>query len=212
MRTASAAAKPYQGDSSEFYLITGNIYADQREPWYSRRLVQLIPDESFRHSDTERLSRSDEVLKLKNFKKDAPLKLFKSTNQERYEHGVQRSHSRQDKEQAQDLKSMITTSNHKLMIEVKDYEHKTKVEVKDGYTRFQHHEQYEHVGPEVTRSQEGKRLQDDDKRLCLVDDLKEVQDSHNKSSLYRTSSSLKSMITTTYSQDNIKKTNLRAQD
>ncbi|GJY43464.1 retrovirus-related pol polyprotein from transposon TNT 1-94 [Tanacetum coccineum] len=41
---------------------------------------------SFRHSDTERLSQSDEVLKLKNFKKDATLKLFKSTNQERYEH------------------------------------------------------------------------------------------------------------------------------
>ncbi|GJT87533.1 hypothetical protein Tco_1069250 [Tanacetum coccineum] len=38
---------------------------------------------SFRHSDTERLSRSDEVLKLKNFKKDATLKLFKLTNQER---------------------------------------------------------------------------------------------------------------------------------
>ncbi|GKB25377.1 hypothetical protein Tco_0864778 [Tanacetum coccineum] len=31
---------------------------------------------------------------------------------------------------------------------------------------------YEHVGPEVTRSQEGKRSQDDDKRLCLVIDLK----------------------------------------
>ncbi|GKA38595.1 hypothetical protein Tco_0731146 [Tanacetum coccineum] len=70
---------------------------------------------SFCHSDTERLSRSDEVLKLKNFKKDATLKLFKSTNQER----CSRSHSRQAEEQAQDLKSMITTSNHKLMIEVK---------------------------------------------------------------------------------------------
>ncbi|GKB55629.1 hypothetical protein Tco_0911815 [Tanacetum coccineum] len=35
---------------------------------------------SFRHSDTERLSRSDEVLKLKNFKKDATLKLSKSSN------------------------------------------------------------------------------------------------------------------------------------
>ncbi|GKE15223.1 hypothetical protein Tco_1422800, partial [Tanacetum coccineum] len=48
---------------------------------------------SFRHSDTERLSRSDEV--LKNFKKDATLKLFKSTNQERNEHvgpEVTRSH------------------------------------------------------------------------------------------------------------------------
>ncbi|GJT06543.1 hypothetical protein Tco_0841005 [Tanacetum coccineum] len=40
---------------------------------------------SFRHSDTERLSRSDEVLKLKNFKKDATLKLSKSSNQEWYE-------------------------------------------------------------------------------------------------------------------------------
>ncbi|GJZ69714.1 hypothetical protein Tco_0633264, partial [Tanacetum coccineum] len=68
---------------------------------------------------------------------------------------------------------------------------------KDGYTRFQHQEQYEHVGPEVTRSQEGKRSQDDDKRLCLVDDLKEDQ-VHIQVKLYGTSSSLKSMITTTY--------------
>ncbi|GJW43489.1 hypothetical protein Tco_0072288 [Tanacetum coccineum] len=43
---------------------------------------------SFCHSDTERLSQSDEVLKLKNFKKDATLKLFKSTNQERVLHRV----------------------------------------------------------------------------------------------------------------------------
>ncbi|GKB37811.1 hypothetical protein Tco_0882753, partial [Tanacetum coccineum] len=41
---------------------------------------------SFRHSDTKRLSRSDEVLKLKNLKKDATLNLFKSTNHERNEH------------------------------------------------------------------------------------------------------------------------------
>nr|GEW22983.1 retrovirus-related Pol polyprotein from transposon TNT 1-94 [Tanacetum cinerariifolium] len=45
---------------------------------------------------------------------------------------------------------------------------------KDGYTCFHHQEQYEHVGPQVRRSQEGKRSQDDDKILCLVDDLKEV--------------------------------------
>ncbi|GKG03837.1 hypothetical protein Tco_0314224, partial [Tanacetum coccineum] len=30
MRTASAAAKPCQGNSLEFYLITDNIYTDQR--------------------------------------------------------------------------------------------------------------------------------------------------------------------------------------
>ncbi|GJS87737.1 hypothetical protein Tco_0770373, partial [Tanacetum coccineum] len=63
-------------------------------------------------------------VKLKNFKKDATLKLFKSTNQER----CSRSHSRQAKEQAQDLKSMNTTTIHKLMIKVKDYELKTKAE------------------------------------------------------------------------------------
>ncbi|GJW65297.1 hypothetical protein Tco_0117181 [Tanacetum coccineum] len=42
--------------------------------------------EVFRYSDTVRLSRSDEVLKLKNLKKDAIFKLFKITYQERYEH------------------------------------------------------------------------------------------------------------------------------
>ncbi|GJU79804.1 hypothetical protein Tco_1282169 [Tanacetum coccineum] len=50
------------------------------------------------HSDTERLSRSDEVLKLKNFKKDATLKLSKSTNQEWYEHvGPEVTRSQDDK-------------------------------------------------------------------------------------------------------------------
>ncbi|GJT30761.1 retrovirus-related pol polyprotein from transposon TNT 1-94 [Tanacetum coccineum] len=53
---------------------------------------------SFRHSDTERLSRSDEVLKLKNFKKDATLKLSMSTNQEWYEHvGLEVTRSQDDK-------------------------------------------------------------------------------------------------------------------
>ncbi|GJW90200.1 hypothetical protein Tco_0167753 [Tanacetum coccineum] len=43
------------------------------------------------------------------------------------DHRCSRAHSRQSKEQAQDLKSMITTSIHKLVIEAKDYELKTKV-------------------------------------------------------------------------------------
>ncbi|GJV02372.1 hypothetical protein Tco_1335941 [Tanacetum coccineum] len=52
----------------------------------------------FCYSDTERLSRSDEVLKLKNFKKDATLKLSKSTNQEWYEHvGPEVTRSQDDK-------------------------------------------------------------------------------------------------------------------
>ncbi|GJW64049.1 hypothetical protein Tco_0115933 [Tanacetum coccineum] len=78
--------------SSKFYTSAGN-------PVKEILLKLNLPDHrklkdggevkefqrSFRHSDTERLSRSDEVLKLKNFKKDATLKLFKSTNQEREE-------------------------------------------------------------------------------------------------------------------------------
>ncbi|GKA74931.1 hypothetical protein Tco_0781309 [Tanacetum coccineum] len=103
MRTPSAAAKSCQGDSFEFYLITGGN-----------------PDGG----------RSDEVLKLKNFKKD-------------------------------------------------------------DYTSFQDQEKYEHVGLKVTSTQDGKRSQDDDKRLHLDDDLKKLKD-HMHVKLKGTSSSLKS--------------------
>nr|GEW76154.1 hypothetical protein [Tanacetum cinerariifolium] len=85
-----------------------------------------------------RLSLSDEVLKLKNFKKDTLSKLFKLSNQERYEQvgpkvtsaqggkdykmakryyawlmisRCSRSHPIQAKEQAQDQKFMFTTTN-----------------------------------------------------------------------------------------------------
>ncbi|GKA54494.1 hypothetical protein Tco_0753443 [Tanacetum coccineum] len=59
----------------------------------------------------------------------------------------------------------------------------------------------------VGRSQVHKvaRSQDDDKRLCLVDDLKEVQ-VRIQVKLNRTRLSLKSKITTSCSQDNVKKT------
>ncbi|GJY53308.1 hypothetical protein Tco_0444972 [Tanacetum coccineum] len=129
---ASAAAKPCQGDSSELYLITANIYTDQR----GTVAIATVFDEVTKTLSSISLIITNlnlQVLptigaadsrRLKNFKKDATLKLFKSTNQER----CSRSHSRQVKEQAQDLKFMITTSNYKLIIEVKDHEHKTKVE------------------------------------------------------------------------------------
>ncbi|GJV52548.1 hypothetical protein Tco_1448289 [Tanacetum coccineum] len=50
----------------------------------------------FRYSDTTHLSRSVKVLKLKNFKKDATLKLSKSSNQEWYEHVGPEGASSQD--------------------------------------------------------------------------------------------------------------------
>ncbi|GJY09891.1 retrovirus-related pol polyprotein from transposon TNT 1-94 [Tanacetum coccineum] len=82
---------------------------------------------SFRHSDTERLSRSDEVLKLKNFKKDATLKLFKSTNQER----CSRSHIHikvKVKGMCSSLKVKITTtySQEEEKKEIQVCEHKNE--------------------------------------------------------------------------------------
>ncbi|GJU64472.1 hypothetical protein Tco_1246307 [Tanacetum coccineum] len=44
---------------------------------------------------------------------------------------------------------------------------------------------YEHVGLEVTRSQEGKRSQDDEMRLCLVDDLKKFKITFLSSQRYK---------------------------
>ncbi|GKA64874.1 hypothetical protein Tco_0764581 [Tanacetum coccineum] len=51
-----------------------------------KKMTKRAKKSHFRYSDTARLSRSVEVLKLKNFKKDATLKLSKSSNQEWYEH------------------------------------------------------------------------------------------------------------------------------
>ncbi|GJR22821.1 hypothetical protein Tco_0971348 [Tanacetum coccineum] len=62
-------------------------------------------------------------------------------------------------------------------------------------------------GHKVTRSQEGKRSLNDEKRLCLVDDLKEAQ-IHIQVKPIRTCSSLKLKIIMPYSQDEVKKTNL----
>ncbi|GKA28541.1 hypothetical protein Tco_0714786 [Tanacetum coccineum] len=71
-----------------FYILAGNpvkeILLKLNLPDHSIKVKEF--QRSFRHSDTERLSQSDEVLKLKNFKKDATLKLFMTTIKKRYEH------------------------------------------------------------------------------------------------------------------------------
>ncbi|GJU75643.1 hypothetical protein Tco_1272713 [Tanacetum coccineum] len=84
----------------------GRLYTSAGNPVKEILLKLNLPDhrilkdggEDFRYSDTERLSRSDEVLKLKIFKKDATLKLSKSTNQKWYEHvGPDVTRSQDDK-------------------------------------------------------------------------------------------------------------------
>ncbi|GKC42249.1 hypothetical protein Tco_1059971 [Tanacetum coccineum] len=42
-------------------------------------------------------------------------------------------------------------------------------------------EKYEHVDPKVTSTQDGKRSQGDDKRLCLVDDIKKLKITYKSS-------------------------------
>ncbi|GJT32774.1 integrase, catalytic region, zinc finger, CCHC-type containing protein [Tanacetum coccineum] len=56
LRTASAAVKPCQGDSSKFYLITGSTYTDQRRTVV---LATLFNESEQRHF---RLSITDEYL------------------------------------------------------------------------------------------------------------------------------------------------------
>ncbi|GKB58951.1 hypothetical protein Tco_0915137 [Tanacetum coccineum] len=90
--------------------------------------------------------KSDEVLKLKNFKKDATLKLSKSTNQERYEH----------------------------------------------------------VGPEVASSQDGKVSRW--RRDCAWLMISRCSRSQCQIQVQGTSSIQKSMITAKYSQENAKRT------
>ncbi|GJT77844.1 hypothetical protein Tco_1044569 [Tanacetum coccineum] len=62
---------------------------------------------------------------------------------------------------------------------------------KDEYTSFQDQEKYEHVGLKITSTQDGKRSQDDDKRLYSAHDLKKLK-YHMQVKLKGTSSSLKS--------------------
>ncbi|GJY59042.1 hypothetical protein Tco_0458934 [Tanacetum coccineum] len=76
-------------DQIDNFLKERRFYTSAGNPVKEILLKLNLPDHRILKDggeDTECLSRSDEVLKLKNFKKDATLKLFKSTHQERYEH------------------------------------------------------------------------------------------------------------------------------
>ncbi|GJX76490.1 hypothetical protein Tco_0323301, partial [Tanacetum coccineum] len=102
----TATGKEYSNPLIADDLLKIIFYTSAGNPVKEILLKLNLPDhrilkdggEDFRYSDTERLSRSDEVLKLKNFKKDATLKLSKLTNQEWYEHvGPEVTRSQDDK-------------------------------------------------------------------------------------------------------------------
>ncbi|GKD82119.1 hypothetical protein Tco_1348958 [Tanacetum coccineum] len=141
MRMASTAAKPYQGDSLEFYLVILMVAAigSRQVKIQSHMLIldrqndKVLKSNNFKEvSVTLILNVFLEVTELKNFKKDVLFKLSRPRNNNSMGMSVQKSKV-----------------------------HKT-----------------------ATRSK------DDDKRLCLLDDLKEVQD-HIQVKPIRTSSRLK---------------------
>ncbi|GJR09676.1 hypothetical protein Tco_0792328 [Tanacetum coccineum] len=98
-----------EGSTQGYPLVSVEVlrfYTSAGNPVKEILLKLNLPDhrklkdggKDFRYSDTERLSRSNEVIKLKNFKKYATLKLSKSTNQEWYEHvGPEVTRSQDDK-------------------------------------------------------------------------------------------------------------------
>ncbi|GJY25190.1 hypothetical protein Tco_0399916, partial [Tanacetum coccineum] len=91
-----------------FYTSAGN-------PIKEILLKLNLPDHRILKDGGE-VKEPQERCNIKAFQDNISRKVFKITF----------SHSSQDKGTSSSLKSMITTSNHKLMIEVKDYELKTK--------------------------------------------------------------------------------------
>ncbi|GJU55983.1 hypothetical protein Tco_1229697 [Tanacetum coccineum] len=73
MRTASTTAKPYQEDTSEFYLITSSIYTDQRGTVVFPMMAAA------------RRGRRQSV-KVKELQDKRILKAFNLSYQEKYEH------------------------------------------------------------------------------------------------------------------------------
>ncbi|GJS21270.1 hypothetical protein Tco_0449902 [Tanacetum coccineum] len=110
-KTELTLEQTQQGVSDEVLVIPMVAAAGSRQVKIHSHMLILDRHINFCYSDTVRLPGSDEVLKLKNFKKD-------------------------------------------------------------GHTSFQNQEKYEHVSPKVINTQ------DDEKRLCLVDDLKRSSSSH----------------------------------
>ncbi|GJW29188.1 hypothetical protein Tco_0046063 [Tanacetum coccineum] len=105
----------------EFYLITVDpqrirrFYTLAGNPVKEILLKLNLPDHRILKDGGE-VKEPQERCNIKAFQDNISRKVFKITF----------SHSSQDKGTSSSLKSMITTSNHKLMIEVKDYELKTK--------------------------------------------------------------------------------------
>ncbi|GJZ05692.1 hypothetical protein Tco_0539485 [Tanacetum coccineum] len=134
MRYASLAGHPVKKILQNIYLITGILYTDQNgEPWLIANRIRRSDKDTFRQS-----------VKVKELQDKRILKAFKLSYQEKYEHVGPKSQDHkiarlQDddkrlclvddlkkfkitfylvKDTSQSLKSKITTTYHKFMIEV----------------------------------------------------------------------------------------------
>nr|GEX33021.1 retrovirus-related Pol polyprotein from transposon TNT 1-94 [Tanacetum cinerariifolium] len=79
-----------------------------------------------------------------------------------------------------DHRSILTDSKRRS-INVKELQERCIIKA----FKLSYQEKYKHVGMKVTRSQEGKRSQDDDKKLCLVNDLKKFKFTFMTSQRYK---------------------------
>ncbi|GJR11384.1 hypothetical protein Tco_0794036 [Tanacetum coccineum] len=100
MRTASTAAKPCQGDSLKFYLITGSIYTEQ----WGTVVIAIVFDESEQRlfhpymlfitnplmQEISMVAAADtrqrQSVKVKELQERCIVQAFKLNNQEKYEH------------------------------------------------------------------------------------------------------------------------------
>ncbi|GJZ43296.1 hypothetical protein Tco_0590551 [Tanacetum coccineum] len=116
MRTASTAAKPCQEDSSEFYLITDNIYTDQ---WGTMVFLMVAAARRGRVRFIAACSYS-----IDNYKDIMKAQVHESTS------FLKRQ-------------SVKVKESQERRIIIKAFNSKTQ-------------EKYEHVGPKVTSTQDGK--------------------------------------------------------
>ncbi|GJX46215.1 hypothetical protein Tco_0271405 [Tanacetum coccineum] len=102
------------------------------------------------------------------------------------------------------MEILLESTSNKLLV-VKEFQERCLIQA----FKTKKQQQYEHGGLKVTSTQDGKRSQDDDSRLCLTDDLKKLKD-HMQVKLKGTSSSLKSKDRYAYHKLKDEESRLRA--
>ncbi|GJX55624.1 hypothetical protein Tco_0285521 [Tanacetum coccineum] len=118
------SGRPYEGDFRLLFDTSAGNPVKEILPKLN------LPDHRSILTDSKefiKMNMERQSVKVKELQERCIIKAFQDHQIKKGMSMCSRSHSRKAKEQAQDLKSMITTSIYMLMIEAKDYELKTKV-------------------------------------------------------------------------------------